>query len=411
MSSVAVAAGREPQQREIVRLNEGAGVSADLAIPMTPADMIKRMDFVREVISKCMKKDVHFGIIQGTKDQTLFKPGIELLTQTFMLTPDYDVRRTDLPNGHREYEITCTLMHRATGAFVAKGMGSCSTMEKKYRWRNGGGRVCPDCGKATIKRSKFPPRDNPNAEPGWYCHEAIGGCGSQFDHDDEQIKSMRDQGQLENPDLADCYHTVLAMAQKRAHARAIFQAIPIGELFKAGDDGAEERRGTTAVPSGLFPNVDPALLAEYFEGLRQSGIDGNDAQLAAKLKRRAAKENWSITNEWIAERLAEMVDDGDGQTGAQPRNAANTPAAAPQQDFGIASLSQHVKVVGGFADDDAALAGLEKWYRATQQSQEGAEPWDVFKGATFNEAAVLKLKGLLTETNWAPYGGKPKGRK
>ena len=143
---------------------------------LSVGDLIAQVTKVRTVMDTVMRKDTHYGLIPGCGDKpTLFKAGAEKLALVFRLAPAFDVRKTELPNWHREYEVVCTLTHIPTGATIAQGIGVCSTMESKYRYR-GGSRKCPACGKAAIKVSKYPPRGAPRDTPqGFYCYAKIGG--------------------------------------------------------------------------------------------------------------------------------------------------------------------------------------------------------------------------------------------
>jgi len=123
---------------------------------------------------------------------------------------------------------------------VGEASAVCSTMESKYRYR-GGARKCPMCGKEAIKKSKFPPRNQPNAQPGYYCFAKIGGCGAEFAADDKDIIGQS-EAKTENPDIADQYNTVKQIAQKRAFLSAIKTATASSELFTI-DVGDPENEG------------------------------------------------------------------------------------------------------------------------------------------------------------------------
>jgi hypothetical protein len=140
---------------------------------MSLGTIVDRVNTVHTVMEKVMKNGTHYGTVPGCgQKKVLLKPGADLLAMTFRLTPEYDIQRDNLPNCHREYIVTCS-MKAADGSVVASGVGSCSTMEKKYRYRNG----------------------------------------------------------AENPDIADVYNTVLKMGKKRAHVDATLTATGAGDMF------------------------------------------------------------------------------------------------------------------------------------------------------------------------------------
>ena len=72
---------------------------------------------------------------EGSKP-SLFKAGAEKLMAVFNLGAKLEIEKTLLPDGHREYQVTAHIMHYPTGSLIGDGVGVCSTMEAKYRYRN-----------------------------------------------------------------------------------------------------------------------------------------------------------------------------------------------------------------------------------------------------------------------------------
>lgn len=179
-------------------------------------DVLDQVRLVQDVMHKVMKEGHHHGAIPGTDKPTLLKPGAEKLCLTFRLAPRFKVMHRDLEGGHREYEVECSLDHITTGSFVGSGVGLCSSMESKYRWRNDVP-ACPECG-MDLRRSK---RD---AE--WYCWRKKGGCGATF-----PLSAIKTEGRVENPDIADTFNTVLKMAKKRALVDAVLTATAASDIF------------------------------------------------------------------------------------------------------------------------------------------------------------------------------------
>ena len=196
--------------------------------------MVRRqavIDFVKSI----MVEGNHYGKIPGTDKSTLLKPGAEMLTSFFGLAPTFDdVMATEDWTGEHHggepffyYRQRCKLYRG--DSLVAAADGSCNSWEKKYRYR-AAERVCPSCGKPAIKKSKYPPRNNPNAKPGWYCHAKDGGCGAEFAENDQSIKGQ-ELGRVPNPDVAEQVNTILKMAQKRALIAATLIAVNASEFF------------------------------------------------------------------------------------------------------------------------------------------------------------------------------------
>lgn len=202
------------------------------------ADVLRQSDLIKQIVKQVMIEGHHFGHVPGTEARpgekqrppVLLKPGAEKLCMVFRLSPNFAVTTKDLPGGHREERVTCTLTHIPTGVVVATALGSCSTMESKYRYRNGKAK-CPSCQAEAIHRSK--------QEEGWYCWAKKGGCGAKFEVRDQRITSQT-IGLTENRDLADTFNTVLKMAVKRAHVAAVLLATAASDAFVVEEDAPDE---------------------------------------------------------------------------------------------------------------------------------------------------------------------------
>ena len=184
-----------------------------------------------EYVARHMQEDTDYGVIPGTKNKTLLKPGAEKLTSLFRCVPQFVIEEKieNWETGLFFYRFSCHIVTLDGGNAVAEGVGSCSSYESRYRWRNAD-RACPECGKAAIKRSKFPPRNAPHEPPGWYCFDKAGGCGANFPHDADVIVSQV-TGRVQNPDLADCANTVLKIAKKRSHVDASIALARCSDIF------------------------------------------------------------------------------------------------------------------------------------------------------------------------------------
>lgn len=88
---------------------------------------------------KVLRPGIDFGVIPGTKKPSLWKPGSERLCAAFGLSPVFEVidkvERWDGDAPMFHYNIRCRLVQIGTGYEVATGLGSCNSMESKYRYR------------------------------------------------------------------------------------------------------------------------------------------------------------------------------------------------------------------------------------------------------------------------------------
>lgn len=151
-------------------------------LTLNAVNIVEKVKLIDEVMNAVMKKDVHYGTIPGCGNKpTLLKPGAEKLLLTFRLAPDYKINVKDFEGGHREYEIVTTLTHMVTGQVFGSGVGSCSTMESKYKYRTA-----------------------------WA----------------NKVKTK-----VENDDLASIYNTVLKMAKKRSLVDAVLTVTGASDIF------------------------------------------------------------------------------------------------------------------------------------------------------------------------------------
>lgn len=252
---------------------------------ITIESLVQRRKKTVEVLERVMERDVHYGIIPGTGNKpSLYKAGAEVLAMTFGLAPVFKITRFDLASGHREYEIVCQLRHVPTGALLGEGVGSCSTMESKYRWRKGGPK-CPTCGVPAIMRSRFVDKETNVA--GWYCNDKRGGCGAQFPHSAHQIAEQA-VGRIENADIADTYNTVLKMAKKRAQVDATLTALGVSDLLTQdledmdlGDQREDAPAPSKSPPPKTAKQVVPPKDAKKTE--EPPRVDPHADKIAAKI--------------------------------------------------------------------------------------------------------------------------------
>lgn len=227
MTPILAAKDNRPNQ------TQGNQMSNELAVrgsrPMLTKDILQdesdQRKLLMQYVEQQMVLDTDYGVIPGTKNRTLLKPGAEKLTDLFRCVPQFEIieKIEDWDKGLFNYQFKCSIVVRETGMVVAEGYGSCSTFEGKYRWRNSE-RKCPNCGKAAIIKGKA------EFGGGWLCWAKRDGCGSKFGDND---KSITDQvvEKIQNPDIADCVNTVLKMAKKRAHVDAAISLARCSDMF------------------------------------------------------------------------------------------------------------------------------------------------------------------------------------
>ena len=211
------------EENQVITLpaeNQSAG---GLALQVSLKELMARRKVITEVMDQYMKPKIHYGLIPGCgKKPSLLKPGAEVLCSVFGLHPKYQKEIINLERGHREYVITCDLYNH-NEMFLGSGLGSCSTMESKYRWRNAS-RVCPQCGNEAIIKGKE------EYGGGWLCYKNKGGCGAKFKESDPAIVDQI-TGKVENEDPSDQYNTCLKMAAKRAQVAVVITVTGVSDRF------------------------------------------------------------------------------------------------------------------------------------------------------------------------------------
>jgi hypothetical protein len=276
----------EIEMDEIVRSNSANFLAPAVDVSRALIAYQAKKDFIKAVLVE----GVDFGTIPGAGDKpALKKPGAEKLSNFFGLSPVFeDVSTTEDWTGENHsgepffyYRQRCKLY--SGERMVGSADGSCNSWEKKYRYR-GGERLCPQCAKPAIKKSKFKPRNTAlgNA-PGWYCFDKAGGCGAEFAANDPAIV---DQviGQVKNVDVAEQVNTILKMAQKRALVAAILIATGASDYFTQDiedfitvdavfvDTTDTQREQRKAAPAQSQPETQPAMTLE--QALETTGSDG-----------------------------------------------------------------------------------------------------------------------------------------
>jgi len=229
-----------------VRQHEAIMTRAELSVD----EVVAQKDKIRQVMSRVMTADVHYGVIPGTDRPSLLKPGAEAINVALRLAPHYETEKVWHGDDHLTVISKCTLEHIPTKLVVGTGEGLCSTKESKYAHRTAK-RVCPNCGKEAIIKGKE------EYGGGWLCWKKQGGCGSNFFDDDARI-TEQEIGQVDNPDLPDSWNTVLKMADKRALVAAVLNATAASDVFTQDLEdavGGEPSSGTSpgAAPSGALP--------------------------------------------------------------------------------------------------------------------------------------------------------------
>lgn len=189
-----------------------------------------------------------YGIIPGTKKKTLLKSGAEKLCEVYGLYDDYliESKVEDFNSGLFYYQIKCILKSRRDNSPFGTGLGSCSSYESKYRWRDSQ-RKCPICGAPAIIKGKteYVKKDGSGY---WLCFAKKGGCGKTFKQGYQDIEAQI-LGRIENPDIVDIANTVLKMGKKRAKIDAVISVTRSSGIFSQDLDELSPTPSQSSQPS------------------------------------------------------------------------------------------------------------------------------------------------------------------
>ncbi len=227
------------------------------AIPVADAYLIspimdlaaakQRLQEFQSFVRDYLVEGEDFGKIPGAPKPTLLKPGADKLCELYGLSDDYEFieRVEDYDRGLFDYTIKCILTSRRHGVMVSSGLGCCSSLESKYRWRDSR-RLCPQCGKDTIIKGKE------EYGGGWICFAKKGGCGAKFSPTDEKITGQT-IGRTLNEDIADLKNTILKMAKKRAKVDATLSATRSSGVFTQDLEDMPHGADLTPPPTSVAP--------------------------------------------------------------------------------------------------------------------------------------------------------------
>lgn len=196
--------------------------------PLTALQLREQVNLIQDVMKEVMQEGQHYGVIPGCGTKpSLLKPGAEKLMFTFRLVADPEVEVFDLYHptiaGHREYRVKVKISS-INGTYMGGGVGSCSTMESKYRFRGG----------EKISTDQKVPTEYWNLKKAGKFDEAkalIGGDNYGVAKIDGawMICEIGEKQEHDNP--ADFYNTCEKIAKKRALVDATLTVTAASDIF------------------------------------------------------------------------------------------------------------------------------------------------------------------------------------
>jgi|GEM_PF-2003312 len=198
---------------------------------------VQMMQALDDIMHRVLKRGPDYNTIKGCGDKpTLLKSGAEKLLKAFGLgVTTIDVHEKPVgEDGHVEFEVVTTITHLASGATVGVGIGSCSTMENKYR-------------RERAYRNALTPDQLAESEP-----------LTSFDKHSRQTRISDKQVYVPtNPH--DKRNTVLKMAKKRSMIDGVLTAVAASHMFTQDVEDDPQQYRQESPPAGKpQPAAQPA---------------------------------------------------------------------------------------------------------------------------------------------------------
>ena len=289
---------------------QNALVAAPEHRPLSKDQITAQKNLLKQVQEAVMKKDVHYGVIPGTKKPTLYKAGAEAILTTFHIAAMPEVEDLSTPDCCR-YRVSVRGV-LPSGQVVGLGIGECSTDEEKYRWRRA---VCDE-------EFEITPEDRRRIKFSTYQGKV------------NKTKQVRTEP-------ADMANTALKMAKKRALIDLCLTATAASDVFEQdledlpaeylSEHVAAQPQGSAAKPAVAQPKAAPAgngdgrMIPEGMLKTLRAKI------AAAKLSEDAVCNHFQVANLELlpfAKGNEAIKAVAAGQIGAAPA----APAAAPADD-------------------------------------------------------------------------------
>lgn len=233
--------------------------------------IIQQRDLVMKIMKSAMVEGTHYGKIPGCGEKpSLLLPGAQLLSTTFRLVPSFTKTVTEPQTGHISVDFVCILTHDEKK--IAEGIGFCSSLESKYRYRNSAA-VIEDTGEEVPKAYW----DDFNKDKTL----ALKNLSQMFDGQKVSTKKIDGiwrvvilkgggDGKVENSNPIDTFNTVLKIGKKRAHIDAVITATACNDLFT---QDLEDIRDNLNAIDGEFTDHKPEKRESHAETRTDSRQD------------------------------------------------------------------------------------------------------------------------------------------
>lgn len=176
----------------------------------SPSQVKQRIQAIQQLMAEVLKPGTDYGKIPNlAKDAppSLFKPGSEQILAMFQIAVEPVVEDLSEPDCFR-FRVLARMTHAPTGQYLGSGVGECSSMETKYKWRKTYSEKEYTATDPERRRMKFGRFKN--------------GQGKWQEFEEMQVRQ----------EPADLANTILKMAKKRAQIDGTLTVTAASSMFQ-----------------------------------------------------------------------------------------------------------------------------------------------------------------------------------
>ena len=198
--------------------NTGVTSAVDNLNPVLIKERLVEIKAFQMLVQSQLEEGKDYGAIPGTKKPTLLKPGAEKIIKLLLLGDEYEIieKIEDFSKPLFHYVVRCKLISHETGQIASEGLGSCNSMEDKYRYRWLWENQLSDEQKELLKQKQLTFKSFKGKNEKWY----------------KKIRTI-------NEDIYTLVNTFLKMAKKRS---AVDAALSVGRLSNLFTQDMEDIR-------------------------------------------------------------------------------------------------------------------------------------------------------------------------
>jgi hypothetical protein len=199
-----------------------ANTELTIAGARSPIEVMAQRQLLEEIYKSVMIPGIDYGMIPGTKERALLKPGAEVLRLGFNFEVEMTVsKEVDLASDWVSIDSRCTLRD-FDGRAVGQADANANSFESKFRYR-------------WVSDKQLPQHVDKDT---LITREQRGAYGNYT------------QYRLPTEDVGGLIHTLIRYSQKRAFVAAIHQATGASRIFREADEDEVEAGGKPSPARG-----------------------------------------------------------------------------------------------------------------------------------------------------------------